>query len=107
MKGKYDVELMILGIVLLSLPPILLVILAVLSAVSHRFRHVLVESVKAMLIAIVSCNGTLALSAVYVISPANLIPDMIPALGWIDDLGVVMLAGGCGGMDWTNMLCDC
>jgi hypothetical protein len=85
-------KLMILGIVLLSLPPILLIILAVFSAVSHRFRHVLVESLKAMLIAVVSCVGVMALSAVYVISPIDLIPDFIPVIGWMDDAGVVMLA---------------
>ena len=52
----------------------------------------LVESLKAMLIAVVSCVGVMALSAVYVISPIDLIPDLIPVLGWMDDAGVVMLA---------------
>ena len=85
-------KLMILGIVLLSLPFVLLVTIVVLSAISHRFRHVLVESLKAMLIAVVSCTGVMALAAVYVISPIDLIPDVIPVVGWIDDLGVVMLA---------------
>ena len=83
---------MILGIVLLSIPPILLIILAILSAISGKFRHVLVESLKAMLIAVVSCTGVMALAALYVISPIDLIPDVIPVVGWIDDLGVVMLA---------------
>jgi uncharacterized membrane protein YkvA (DUF1232 family) len=83
---------MLLVIVLFSIPPILLIILAVLSAISHRFRHVLVESLKAMLIAVVSCVGVVALSAVYVVSPIDFIPDVIPVVGWIDDLGVVMLA---------------
>ena len=85
-------KLMILGIVLFSIPPTLLIILAILSAISHRFRHVLVESLKAMLIAVVSCTGVMALAAVYVISPVDLIPDVIPVVGWIDDLGVVILA---------------
>ena len=41
---------------------------------------------------IVSCIGVLALAVVYVISPIDLIPDVIPVIGWIDDPGVVMLA---------------
>jgi hypothetical protein len=83
---------MLLVIVLFSIPPILLIILAVLSAVSQKFRHVLEESLKAMLIATVSCVGVMALSAVYAISPIDLIPDVIPVVGWMDDIGVIMLA---------------
>jgi uncharacterized membrane protein YkvA (DUF1232 family) len=32
------------------------------------------------------------LSIAYVIFPADLIPDVIPVLGWLDDLGVVGFA---------------
>lgn len=32
------------------------------------------------------------LSAVYVLSPADLIPDLVPVIGWLDDIGVAALA---------------
>lgn len=33
-----------------------------------------------------------ALSLLYVVSPVDVIPDIIPVVGWLDDLGVVGLA---------------
>ncbi len=85
-------KLMIIGFIFLSVPLIFLITVAILSAASQKFRYVAVESLKALLIAVVSCTGVMALSAIYVISPIDLIPDFIPVLGWIDDAGVVMLA---------------
>ena len=82
---------MIIGFILLALPLVFLVTIAILSAISHRFRYVTVESLKAMLLAVVCCVGTIALSAIYMISPIDLIPDFIPVFGWMDDLGMVML----------------
>ena len=32
------------------------------------------------------------LALVYVISPADAIPDVIPVIGWLDDIGVMGLA---------------
>lgn len=32
------------------------------------------------------------LSVLYVLSPIDLIPDVLPIIGWLDDLGVVGLA---------------
>lgn len=29
---------------------------------------------------------------VYLVSPVDLVPDVVPILGWLDDLGVVSLA---------------
>ena len=37
-------------------------------------------------------KGLLLLAAVYVISPLDFIPDVIPLLGQLDDIGVVMIA---------------
>jgi len=34
----------------------------------------------------------LLLSLVYLVSPVDLIPDVIPFVGWLDDLGIVSLA---------------
>jgi uncharacterized membrane protein YkvA (DUF1232 family) len=32
------------------------------------------------------------LSALYVLTPADLIPDLVPVIGWLDDIGVAALA---------------
>jgi uncharacterized membrane protein YkvA (DUF1232 family) len=34
-------------------------------------------------------KGAGLLAAVYVISPVDIVPDVLPLLGWLDDLGVV------------------
>ena len=34
------------------------------------------------------------LCAVYVLAPADLVPDVLPVVGWLDDLGVAALALG-------------
>jgi uncharacterized membrane protein YkvA (DUF1232 family) len=31
------------------------------------------------------------LGVVYVLSPVDIVPDLLPVLGWIDDLGVALL----------------
>lgn len=36
-----------------------------------------------------------ALCGVYVISPLDALPDVIPVLGWIDDAGAVVTGVGC------------
>ena len=36
--------------------------------------------------------GILLLTAIYVVSPIDFVPDVIPILGWLDDLGVIGFA---------------
>ncbi|HEY3357625.1 MAG TPA: YkvA family protein [Polyangia bacterium] len=39
-------------------------------------------------------KGFVVLAVAYVISPLDLIPDVIPVLGWLDDIGVIAIALG-------------
>jgi uncharacterized membrane protein YkvA (DUF1232 family) len=37
----------------------------------------------------------IVLAVIYIVSPVDAIPDMIPVVGWLDDLGVLgLLIGG-------------
>ena len=76
----------------IATPAICGVLFILLLAASVRFRYVVVESMKAFLIAVVSCVGIMALTAIYVVSPIDLIPDVIPVLGQVDDAVAVILA---------------
>ena len=37
-----------------------------------------------------------------VVSPVDLIPDVLPVIGWTDDLGYALLALVCGYIRWTQ-----
>jgi len=37
-------------------------------------------------------KGFVLLAALYAVFPLDLIPDMVPVIGWLDDLGVMSLA---------------
>lgn len=45
--------------------------------------------------------GVAALSVAYVFSPFDLLPDVIPGVGWIDDIGAIALAIGSASVAMT------
>lgn len=36
---------------------------------------------------------TIALCLLYIVSPIDFMPDLLPVLGWLDDLGVLAYLG--------------
>ena len=56
------------------------------SSLSYKVLHYLRDPAVAMWR---KCAGLAAVA--YVVMPFDLIPDFIPVLGWLDDLGVVSL----------------
>jgi uncharacterized membrane protein YkvA (DUF1232 family) len=57
-----------------------LAFMILLALPKSRFRAVVLEIVSWL---------SLALCAVYTVSPIDLMPDFIPVIGWIDDLGAI------------------
>lgn len=41
-----------------------------------------------------TAKGVLLLAILYLISPADFVPDFVPVLGWLDDVGVLTLLVG-------------
>jgi hypothetical protein len=56
---------------------------------------------KSMLVEVLSWCGFLGASGL-VASPVDFIPDVLPVIGWSDDLGYALLALGCGYIGWRQ-----
>jgi hypothetical protein len=72
---------------------IIVVLIILLSLPNSRLRKWLLKIVGSLLV------GVMALAIVYIASPVDILPDVIPVLGQVDDLGaliigVLNLAGG-------------
>jgi multisubunit Na+/H+ antiporter MnhB subunit len=72
---------------------IILVLIILLSLPNSRLRKWLLKIVGSLLV------GVMVLAIVYIASPVDFLPDVIPGLGQVDDLGaliigVLNLAGG-------------
>jgi uncharacterized membrane protein YkvA (DUF1232 family) len=60
---------------------VLITFLILLALPKSRLRSLMVE---------IFGWGTAAAAAVYVISPIDFIPDFIPVIGWVDDIGAAV-----------------
>jgi len=40
------------------------------------------------------------MTAIYILSPMDLLPDLVPVLGWVDDIGAVLLTGALAAKQW-------
>jgi uncharacterized membrane protein YkvA (DUF1232 family) len=68
-------------------------VLVLLAIPQSRLKSTLSE-----LLAWCGCLGASGLIA----SPVDLIPDMLPVIGWTDDLGYALLALVCGSIGWKQ-----
>ena len=72
----------------------LIALVLVLLAIPHtRFKSMLTE--------FLSWLGFVGASGL-VVSPIDLIPDVIPVIGWADDAGYVLLALACAYIGWKQ-----
>jgi len=75
---------------ILALMSLVLVLLAIPQT---RFKSTLTE--------ILAWCGFLGASG-FIVSPVDLIPDILPVVGWTDDVGYALLALVCGYIGWTQ-----
>jgi len=67
-------------------------VLVLLAIPQTRFKSTLTE--------VLAWFGFLGASGL-VVSPVDLIPDVLPVIGWTDDLGYALLALVCGYIGWN------
>ena len=68
-------------------------VLVLLAIPQTRFKSTLTE--------LLAWYGFLGASGM-VVSPLDLIPDIIPVIGWADDVGCVLLALACASIGWKQ-----
>jgi uncharacterized protein DUF1232 len=68
-------------------------VLVLLTIPQTRFKSTLTE--------FLAWCGFLGASGL-IVSPVDLIPDILPVVGWTDDVGYVLLALVCGYIGWTQ-----
>jgi hypothetical protein len=68
-------------------------VLVLLAIPQTRFKSTLTE--------LLAWFGFLGASGL-VLSPVDLIPDVLPVIGWADDLGYALLALVCGSIGWMQ-----
>ena len=82
-----------LKVAIIGIFALIALVLVLLAIPQTRFKSTLTE--------ILAWFGFLGASGL-VVSPVDLIPDVLPVIGWTDDLGYALLALVCGYIGWTQ-----
>ena len=81
-----------LKVVIIGIFALIALVLVLLAIPQTRFKSTLTE--------LLAWCGFLGASGL-VVSPVDLIPDVLPVIGWSDDLGYALLAVVCGSIGWN------